>query len=107
MFRAPASRPASAMPPKDPAPPAPPPDDRTARYMAAHEKAVAMGLHTYKDPETGYTVFTALSHLERGDCCGRGCRHCPFGHRNVPEEKKKAMGGAQKPYLGGKPTSTG
>ena len=28
--------------------------------------------------EGGYTVFTELFHLERGTCCGSGCRHCPF-----------------------------
>jgi hypothetical protein len=35
---------------------------------------------TYEDPATGYTVFTAYSHLTRGDCCGSACRHCPFAH---------------------------
>jgi len=34
-------------------------------------------------------IFTALFHLERGQCCGNGCRHCPFepkheyGNQNV------------------------
>lgn len=23
-------------------------------------------------------VFTALSHIQRGQCCGTGCRHCPY-----------------------------
>jgi len=23
-------------------------------------------------------VFTALSHIQRGNCCGSGCRHCPY-----------------------------
>ena len=23
-------------------------------------------------------VFTALYHLRRGQCCGSGCRHCPY-----------------------------
>jgi hypothetical protein len=35
---------------------------------------------TYEDPKTGYTVFTAFSHLTRGDCCGSACRHCPYAH---------------------------
>ncbi len=35
---------------------------------------------TYDDPATGYTVFTAFSHLTRGDCCGSACRHCPYAH---------------------------
>lgn len=25
-------------------------------------------------------VFTARYHLDRGECCGSGCRHCPFGN---------------------------
>jgi hypothetical protein len=29
-------------------------------------------------------VFTAVYHLKRGYCCGSGCRHCPYEHRNVP-----------------------
>jgi hypothetical protein len=28
--------------------------------------------------ENGYKVFTAKYHIERGVCCGNGCRHCPF-----------------------------
>ena len=23
-------------------------------------------------------IFTALFHIERGQCCGNGCRHCPY-----------------------------
>jgi hypothetical protein len=30
-------------------------------------------------------VFTATYHLKRGNCCGSGCRHCPYEHRNVPD----------------------
>jgi len=26
----------------------------------------------------GNTVFTAAYHLKRGNCCGNGCRHCPY-----------------------------
>ena len=28
--------------------------------------------------ENGKVVFTPKYHLERGYCCGSGCRHCPF-----------------------------
>lgn len=35
--------------------------------------------------EEGLLVFTAAYHLKRGYCCGSGCRHCPFGHVNVPQ----------------------
>jgi len=42
----------------------------------------------------GKTVFTELYHLERGYCCGNGCKHCPFepkykkGNRNVSKISK-------------------
>jgi cob(I)alamin adenosyltransferase len=62
---------------------------RTARpeippaAVEAHAAAVARGLQTYDDPTTGYTVFTELAHRARGSCCGRMCRHCCYGWRNV------------------------
>lgn len=34
--------------------------------------------------EQGYIVLTAKYHLDRGHCCGNGCRHCPYDHINVP-----------------------
>jgi len=33
--------------------------------------------------ENGLLVFTEAYHLERGFCCGSGCRHCPFEPRHV------------------------
>lgn len=36
--------------------------------------------------EGPYMVFTAAFHLKRGYCCGSGCRHCPYGHENVPPQ---------------------
>ncbi len=54
--------------------------DRQAPDTAdPHELAVATGCVSYIDPETGYTVFTELAHIERGYCCGSRCRHCPYG----------------------------
>eukprot|EP01064_Diplonema_japonicum_P034922 TRINITY_DN7396_c1_g1_i1.p1 TRINITY_DN7396_c1_g1~~TRINITY_DN7396_c1_g1_i1.p1 ORF type:complete len:322 (+),score=43.19 TRINITY_DN7396_c1_g1_i1:80-1045(+) len=50
---------------------------------ALHMSALATGEETYTDPETKYTVFTALAHNRRGYCCGSNCRHCPYGHANV------------------------
>eukprot|EP00884_Botryococcus_braunii_P023373 jgi/Botrbrau1/971/Bobra.114_1s0013.1 len=49
----------------------------------AHAGAETAGRTTYKDPATGYTVFTAGSSVARGSCCGNRCRHCPFGHQKV------------------------
>ena len=37
--------------------------------------------------EQGYIVLTAQYHLERGSCCGNGCKHCPYNYINVPEPK--------------------
>ena len=37
--------------------------------------------------EDGLLVFTAAYHLKRGFCCGSGCRHCPYEHKNVPDTK--------------------
>lgn len=44
------------------------------------------GEQTYVDPATGYLVFTAGALRERGECCGSGCRHCPYS----TEEQRRA-----------------
>ena len=36
--------------------------------------------------EGPYMVFTEAWHLKRGYCCGSACRHCPYGHENVPPQ---------------------
>jgi hypothetical protein len=28
-------------------------------------------------------IFTALFHIKRGQCCGNGCRHCPYIPRHT------------------------
>jgi iron complex transport system substrate-binding protein len=53
-----------------------------------HRCAMAEGKMHYIDPATGYTVFTQLASSSRGYCCGRGCRHCAHGHKNVPAERR-------------------
>jgi hypothetical protein len=35
----------------------------------------------YYFDEQGLMVFTRHYLLERGYCCGNGCRHCPYGIR--------------------------
>jgi hypothetical protein len=52
---------------------------------------VEAGLRTYVDPATGYVVMTELTHLDRGTCCGNGCRHCPYAHAKVPPEIRVAL----------------
>jgi hypothetical protein len=36
----------------------------------------------YRDPVTGFVVFTEAYHRRRGYCCDSGCRHCPYGKCN-------------------------
>jgi hypothetical protein len=52
--------------------------DLPATVVEAHDAAVEEGRDTYLDPVTGYSVFTRAYHLERGECCDSGCRHCPY-----------------------------
>lgn len=48
------------------------------------------GEHYYINEE-GYVVLTEKYHLEKGVCCGNGCRHCPYQYENVPEPHKSAL----------------
>jgi hypothetical protein len=48
------------------------------RVQEAHDRAVAAGEPGYLDPDTGFFVFTAVALAERSECCGSGCRHCPY-----------------------------
>jgi 2-iminoacetate synthase ThiH len=41
--------------------------------------------------DSGFIVFTEKYHLNRGYCCGNGCRHCPFDYENVPEAKRTLL----------------
>jgi len=56
--------------------------------LLLHQAALQRGESTYEDPVTGFTVFTELSHLKRGTCCGNKCRHCPYGYENVKPQNK-------------------
>ena len=46
--------------------------------------------------EDGMLVFTEAFHLQRGICCGRGCKHCPYNYENVPEVKRERLLAARK-----------
>jgi hypothetical protein len=41
--------------------------------------------------EEGYMVLTEAYLLERGYCCGNGCKHCPFEYENVPSPKREEL----------------
>lgn len=49
-----------------------------AKSMAAHHKASVDDDPGYPDPTTGLFVMTATYLRDRGWCCDRGCRHCPY-----------------------------
>ena len=46
--------------------------------LTRHREAVANHQPTYRDPLSGYSVFTAAFLAGRGYCCASGCRHCPY-----------------------------
>ncbi len=73
-------------------------------WVAAHEEACAAGELQYRDPETGYRVFTEVGLRQRGECCGCGCRHCPWAHEAVPAPIR-AMRIARPAWLHGSPPS--
>ena len=41
--------------------------------------------------EDGYVVLTEKYHLDRGYCCGNGCKHCPFQYEAVPEPRRSYL----------------
>ena len=53
-------------------------DPARSAILAAHARALAEDEPGYLDPGTGLYVLTAGFLAERGTCCERGCRHCPY-----------------------------
>jgi hypothetical protein len=49
-----------------------------APILRAHRAALDAGRAGYADPVSGLFVLTAAYLAERGTCCERGCRHCPY-----------------------------
>ncbi len=39
----------------------------------------------------GLVVFTADYLLQRGYCCGNGCRNCPYDYKAVPEPRRSLL----------------
>jgi len=39
----------------------------------------------------GLMVLTAKYLLDRGYCCGNGCRHCQYEYEAVPEPKRSEL----------------
>jgi len=41
--------------------------------------------------EQGLLTFTSKYLLDRGYCCGNGCKHCPYDFEAVPEPKRSLL----------------
>ena len=41
--------------------------------------------------EQGLLTFTASYLLDRGYCCGNGCRRCPYHYEAVPEPRRSEL----------------
>jgi hypothetical protein len=41
--------------------------------------------------EEGLLTFTEHFLLNRGFCCGNGCRHCPYNYESVPEPRRSEL----------------
>ncbi len=39
----------------------------------------------------GLVIFTAEYLLQRGYCCGNGCRNCPYNYKAVPEPRRTCL----------------
>ena len=44
----------------------------------------------YFDP-SGLMVLTEKYHLNKGFCCGNGCRHCPYNYINVQQPARDKL----------------
>ncbi len=50
----------------------------------------------YDDDESytnndGKVIFTAEYLLQRGYCCGNGCKNCPYDYKAVPEPRRSLL----------------
>lgn len=50
----------------------------TPAAVKLHQLACDARESGYIDPETGKFVLTSWFLLSQGQCCGKGCRHCPW-----------------------------
>jgi hypothetical protein len=49
-----------------------------SEILDRHRRALAAGAAGYPDPVSGLFVLTAGFLADRGTCCDKGCRHCPY-----------------------------
>ncbi|MEO1337705.1 MAG: DUF5522 domain-containing protein, partial [Myxococcota bacterium] len=75
-------------------------------WHEVHEVACEEGQTHYLDPETGYRVFTEIGLRARGQCCGCGCRHCPWRGAETKPVRPSTTGRAPR-WLTPAPTDLG
>ena len=51
-----------------------------------NKKEFIGGIHYYL--EDGKVIFTEKYHIDRGQCCGEKCRHCPYDPRHKKGAKE-------------------
>ena len=54
------------------------------------EKELKEGFDYYFN-EQGFVVLTEKYHLDKGFCCGNGCKHSPYQYEAVPEPMRSAL----------------
>jgi hypothetical protein len=54
------------------------------------KKQLTEGEDFYYNQE-GLMVLTEKYHLEKGECCGNGCLHCPYEYINVQEPLRSKL----------------
>lgn len=54
--------------------------------MTHYKDGFLKDVHYYMDGNR--VVFTALFHIQRGQCCGNGCKHCPYDPKHKKGTKK-------------------
>ncbi len=45
----------------------------------------------YYSNDAGIVIFTEKFLLDRGYCCGNGCKNCPYDYKAVPEPKRSQL----------------
>jgi hypothetical protein len=53
-------------------------------------KQLEEGIDFYFNEE-GLMVLTEKYHLEKGYCCGNGCKHCPYEYDAVAEPRRSEL----------------
>lgn len=53
-------------------------------------QSLTEGVDFYYNAE-GFMVLTEKFLLDRGYCCGNGCRHCPYDYENVAEPMRSQL----------------